>query len=224
MIDSLPLQLSENRLRHAAIEFFESDEGLKYIRDIHLTLFQTWTCQVMGLTNKDIRAQVKNRVRATPELVARYRRATREAQIIQAQVVMANTMVLYQGESSPALVVVASGPGAYEAMTVAGPALAEAHFGVPSNMQQEQLAEMIEDETYTFGKRRRLPSWLVGDVEAYAADLWVPGAAAHEDGLRSNILPCFAEPGLNGLTFAIPAQLVNEARVKRVAVPPPVPR
>ena len=127
-------------------------------------------------------------------------------------------------QSSPALVVVAFGEGADEAMMKARKVLSRIHFGETENEQEEALAAEIEDETYWFGRRRRLPEWLVGEVEAYAADLWVPGSAAHDKGLFSEVLVCLAEPGIDGLTAAIPAALVDKALgIEREPDPPKTP-
>ncbi|MEM6279651.1 MAG: hypothetical protein AAF733_09240 [Verrucomicrobiota bacterium] len=216
------LNVDTVRLRQICLEWIETQDFMDYFWDMHPRGFFRSIVAVMSLFRKDLRGYAERKGKSSPELMARYRKAVQSAPIVFAEIVMANTAVLYEGSSSPALVVVASGPGSEEAMSRASSVLARIHFGGGSTPEEEALAATIEDEEYHFGKRRLLPEWLVGDIEAYAADLWVPGAAATPEGLTSNVLPCFAEPGINGLTFAIPRNFVQES-IRRVA-PPPIPQ
>lgn len=160
-----------------------------------------------------------------PTVLPRYQKVAREGAVVMAHIVMANTMVLYEGKSAPALVVIAFGDGADKAMAEAREVLARVHFSEPENDKERELAALIADETYRFGHRRRLPEWLVGDVEAYAADLWIPGEAAFEDGLLCEALPVLAEPGEKGLTSPIPTNTLLEALGRPLQpVPEPTPR
>lgn len=218
--DGIPnlLNIDTGHLRRLCLEWIETREFMDYFWGIHSGLFFRMIAAVVGIFQRGARGYGKKRGKSSPELMARYRKSVRSAPIVFSHIVMANTAVLYEGESSPALVVIASGPGSDEIMAHAAALLARIHFGDVRTPEEATLASTIEDEDYRFGKRRALPEWLVGETEAYAADLWVPGEAAHEDGLRSNVLPVFAEPGLHGLTFAIPQALVDRA-VKRSTPP-----
>lgn len=212
----------ESRLRELVIEFYDSPEFEAYFSDIHVDSFTRKLCLVFGIFMKAARQMPKLRGRATPKLAARYRSVARNAPIVMARIVMANTMLLYDGKSSPALVVVGFGEGAEEAMDRAREVLSRVHFGRAETEEERELAKLIEDEEYCFGRRRRLPNWLVGDTEVYAADLWVPGTAAHGDGLVAEVIVCFAEPGIDGLTAALPSELVTRA-IQSAKGPPPLP-
>ena len=212
----------ESELRRLTVEYFNGPGFDAYFNDIHVDGFTRFLCLVFGIFSKAARAMPKQRGKATKKLSARYRKAAKSAPIVMARLVMANTLLLHEGKASPALVVVAVGEGADDAMDHARRILARIHFNPPADERERILAKEIEDETYRFGKRRRLPEWLVGNVEAYAADLWVPAAAVAGGELFGEWLPCLAEPGPNGLTAAIPTELVTRA-INRVSGPPPVP-
>lgn len=201
----------EKKLKALCIEFLDSAQFKAYFQDIHVNRFTRVIASFLGAFNSDYIGLTKRRGKATWLTAKKYRRAFKNAPIVVARIVMANTAVLYEGHSSPALVVVAFGEGADEAMDKARSVLARIHFQEPNNPEEKKLAATIADETYQFGKRRKLPSWLVGNVEAYAADLWIPGTAAHDEGLLSEILFCIAEPGAKGLTAALPADLIIKA-------------
>lgn len=219
MSDALPpydgnpniLNVDTVRLRRVCLDWIETRDFMDYFWGIHSRVFFRIIAATVGIFQSHARGFGSKRGKSSPELMARYRKSVRSAPIVFSHIVMANTAVLYEGIASPALVVVASGPGSDEVMAHASALLARIHFGDVRTPEERELARTIEDEDYQFGKRRALPEWLVGETEAYAADLWVPGEAAHKDGLKSNILPCFAEPGLHGLTFAIPQALVEKA-------------
>jgi hypothetical protein len=213
------LNVDTESLRQVCLDWIETKDFMTYFWDMHPRLAERFFAGIFGIFRSEARGFGKRRGKSSPELMAQYRKSVRSAPIVFSQIVMANTAVLYEGISSPALVVVASGPGSDEAMAHAAGVLARVHFGEANTREEEVLAKSIEAEDYQFGKRRRLPEWLVGDVEAYAADLWVPGAAAHEDGLKSNVLPCFAEPGLEGLTFAIPRVFVERSITREMPRP-----
>ena len=204
-------EVVEANLRKLCLNFYGSKEFKAYFRDIHATRFLRVFASIAGMFKREFIGLTKRRGKATWLTARRYRIAFQKAPVVMARIVMANTNVLYEGKSSPALVAIAFGEGADEAMDRARSVLARIHFGDARTPEEKALAAMIEDEEYQFGKRRRLPSWLVGNVEAYAADLWVPGVAAHENGLRSEVLVCFAEPGMKGLTATVPENLVSKA-------------
>jgi hypothetical protein len=213
------LNIDTDHLRQDCLDWIHTQDFMDYFWNMHPRLVSRTLAGVFGLFRKEFRGYGKKAGKSTPELMARYRKAVRSAPIVFSHIVMANTSVLYEGISSPALVVIGCGPYSDEAMGHAAEVLARIHFGVATTREEEFLAKEIEDEEYVFGKRRLLPKWLVGDIEAYAADLWVPGEAAHKDGLRSNILPCFAEPGLDGLTFAIPRAFIERSIVRKYTMP-----
>ncbi|MDF1853437.1 MAG: hypothetical protein P1U85_21550 [Verrucomicrobiales bacterium] len=217
-----PLNVDTERLRELCLEWIETRDFMDHFWDMHPRIIFRSLVAVIGIFNSEIRGYSRKRGKSSPELMARYRKAVRSAPLIFSRVVMANTALLYDGTSSPALVVVSSGEDSDDVMDRASAVLSRVHFGGATTPEEEALAITIEDEDYHFGKRRLLPQWLVGDVEAYAADLWVPGTAAYPEGLRSNLLPCFAEPGIDGLTFAIPTAFV-EASIRR-KTPPPIPQ
>ncbi|MFT4640311.1 MAG: hypothetical protein ACI8T1_003638 [Verrucomicrobiales bacterium] len=213
-MDELKSAEVEARLRSGCIDFFARPEASDvFLQDIHFTKGIAKMATGVGVFVKGARGIAKNRGILDDELKRRYQNTAQHAPIVFTHIVMANTMILHEGQSSPALVVVAFGEGADEAMVKArqGRPLAEGHFGSPENDNERALAALIEDEEYHFGRRRRLPTWLVGNVEAYAADLWFPAAAAFEEGLICEVQPCFAEPGDNGLTSPIPTNLIMMA-------------
>lgn len=213
---------TEAEIRRLVIDYFDGPAFNDYFHDIHLDGLSRFLCLGLAIFLKAARGVPRQRGKATPKLAETYRHAARHAPIVMARVVIANTQLLYQGKSSPALVVIAFGDGADEAMDHARKILSRIHSRPTTDDRERALAREIEDETYHFGKRRRLPEWLVGDVEAYAADLWVPAVAVTEGGLSGEWLPCLAEPGPNGLTAAIPLDLVKQA-LKRPSGPPPLP-
>ena len=214
----------EQKLRDLCIDFFSDNEKRKpFLEDIHFTKGVARVAKGAGVVIKGAKGVVENRQILTDELQERYRQAAHHAPIVFAHIVMANTMILHEGKSSPALVVIAFGEGADEAMMKAREVLSRIHFGEPRSEQEQQLAAQIEDEEYRFGKRRRLPVWLVGDVEAYAADLWIPGDAAFEDGLITEVLPCLAERGEDGLTSTIPTNLILRALGRPPLIPKTTP-
>lgn len=212
----------ESEIRRLFLDYVRSENFKDYFGDIHVDGFTFFLCVIFGIFFKNARDMPRQRGRTTPKLAARYREAARKAPIVMARVVMANSMLLEEGKPSPALVVVAFGEGADRAMDAARKTLARIHFEEPADDNEKELARQIEDETYTFGKRRRLPEWLVGPVEAYATDLWVPKAASEGGEFHGEWLACVAEPGLKGLTAAIPFSLVTQA-INRVSGPPPIP-
>ncbi len=218
---SIDSEQMETELRRLLVEFFDSPAFKSYFEDIHVDGFTRFLCLVFGIFFRAARVMPKQRGKATAKLADHYRRAARKAPIVMARIVMANTLLLNEGKASPALVVIAFGEGADQAMDRARTVLSRIHFGTPTEERERALAAQIEDETYMFGKRRRLPEWLVGEVEAYAADLWVPAAAVAGGELFGEWLPCLAEPGPHGLTTAIPIELVTRA-INRVSGPPPV--
>ncbi|MDF1753171.1 MAG: hypothetical protein P1U89_10385 [Verrucomicrobiales bacterium] len=213
------LSVDTKILRELCLEWIHTKDFMNYFWSMHPTTMTLVPLAVVGLFRKELRGAGTRMGKSSPELMANYRNAVRKAPVVFSQIVMANTAVIYEGISSPALVVVASGPGADEIMVHAAGVLARVHFGDVNTRDEEVLAKSIVDEEYRFGQRRRLPEWLVGSIEAYAADLWVPGEVAHEGGLHSNTLPCFAEPGPEGLTFAIPRTFIEKS-IRRTTPPP----
>lgn len=211
-----------SRMRHHCVDFFNSEQFQDYFTDIHLDEFTRNIARVGGVFRKDFREALKNRGAATPELKERYRQAARHAPIVLARIVMANTAVLYDGQSSPALVVIGwGGEEQDETLDEAASRLGMVHFHYAETAEDKALAKQIEDETYRFGTRRRLPEWLVGNQEIYAADLWIPGMAVDHQGLQHEVLFCLAQPGPSGLLTVIPGNIVQMALNYRKGPPPP---
>ena len=219
----------EARIRELTQEFLSSTEFDSFYYDLHFTKGMERLAKGVSMFQKggsraEVKEALRNRGTATPQLMEHYKHTMTHAPIVFAHIVMANTMLLEEGQSSPALVVIAFGPDAFEVMAKARGILSRVHFGDVSNQQEQELADLIEDENYVFGRRRPLPEWLVGNTEAYAADLWIPSMAVHGDHLRIEVALCYAEPGPQGLTAAIPAALVEKAlNEQRKVTPPPLP-
>ena len=204
----------EDEIRNGCSKFFASEGFEDYFHDIHVDSITKKLSKVFGIISKTARHMPKIRGLATEELAEHYRKVAASGSVILARIVMANSMVLYKGMSSPALVVIGFGDQAEEILDEARSVLSRVHFGNTENDQEKELAALIEDEDYQFGRRRRLPHWLVGDVEVYAADIFIPKKAVFHDALHSEVLVCLAEPGPDGLTFAVPADIVQEALSK----------
>jgi hypothetical protein len=206
---------AEARIRQLTLAFMESTEFDSMFTEIHPHKFTQHFATGIGLFNKEIRAVAKTlgerRQLSSPELRQRYLEVARTAPIVFAHVVMANVMMLEDGKGSPALVVLAWGDNAMETMSRAREVLSKVHFGRPENDDEARLADEIADEDYHFGRRRRMPDWLTGGEECYAADLWVSGAALDDERLRMEVVVCFAEPGPTGLTMAIPGKFIKQA-------------
>jgi hypothetical protein len=95
-------------------------------------------------------------------------------------------------------------------------------FGYPENELEKALQDEFEDETYIFGRRRRLPREIAGDLEVYAADLQLDRRAMGSDGLIGDVILCLAEPGPEGISIAVPDFLIDRARNPQ-STPPPLP-
>lgn len=225
----LDKELIEARIRELTVAFMQTDEFTPVFDEIHPDKTTVAMAKGIGLFSKNLRQVAKTlpvaRQLGTPELRQRYLQLAQSAPIVFAHVVMANTMLLEEGSGSPALVVLAWSENGMETMTKARDILSRIHFSMPEDPREQALAALIEDEDYHFGRRRPLPDWLVGDTEAYAADLWVTGAAVDNERLQHEVIICFAEPGPAGLTFAIPGPLIQQAcRAQDPnAGPPPLP-
>lgn len=219
----------ENKIRELTLAFTQTPEFDLVFNEIHTSNLQIGLVKGIGLFNKDFRTAGKNlaatRQLATPQLRERYLHAIANAPIVFANIVMANTEAVENGRGSAALVVLSWGEKSMEVMGNARSTLARVHFDIPENEAEQELANLIEDEEYQFGRRRPLPHWLVGDNEAYAADLWITGAALDHERLRLEMIVCFAEENPNGLTFAIPGKLIQQAldMCSKTNGPPPLP-
>lgn len=223
-------EATEARIRELTLAFMKTEEFSPMFAEIHPGKFEQRLLKGIGLFNKNIREVGKNlaerRLLATPELRQRYVAMAETAPIVFAHIVMANTAAIESGTGSPALVVLAWGEHAFEVMGKARDSLSKVHFDMYENERERELAALIEDEEYHFGRRRPLPSWLVGDQEAYAADLWVSNAALDSERLRMEVVVCFAEQGPDGLTMAIPGRFIKQAldEMNPKSGPPPLPR
>lgn len=219
----------ENTIRELSVAFSQIPEFDLVFNEIHTSNLQIGLVKGIGLFNKNYRNAAKKlgaaRQLATPQLRKRYLHAIATAPIVFANIVMANTEAVANGNGSPALVVLAWGENAFETMGKARSTLARVHFDIPENEAEQELAGLIEDEDYQFGRRRQLPHWLVGKNEAYAADLWISGAALDHERLQLEVIVCFAEPGPDGLTFAIPGKIIQQAldMCRKSSGPPPLP-
>jgi hypothetical protein len=98
--------------------------------------------------------------------------------------------------------------------------LARVHFDRPKTPQEAALAATIEDEEYHFGRRRRLPSWLVGNIEAYAAGLCLRTPYLCEIGLTLMAGPGAGSPGGAGTPAGVPDSGGIYFRWCRYAQPP----
>jgi len=220
----------EARIRELTLGFMRSDEFSTMFSEIHPGKLQVNIVKGMGLFNKGIRevagSLAARRKLSSPELKARYVRMAETAPIVFAHIVMANTAAIKDGQPAPALVVLAWGENGMELMAEAREILGKVHFGLQESERERQLAELIEDEEYHFGRRRPLPSWLAADQEAYAADLWISTEALDNERLRMEVIVCFGETGHEGMTMAIPGRFVQQAIRENdpSRQPPPLPQ
>lgn len=223
-------QAMEARIRELTLAFMRTEEFSPMFAEIHPGKLEQRLLKGIGLFNRNFREVGKHfaerRQLGTPELRQRYVRMAETAPIVFAHIVMANTAAIEKGTGSPALVVLAWGDQALEVMAKARDKLGMVHFDMHENQRERELAALIEDEDYHFGRRRPLPRWLVGDQEAYAADLWISDAALDRERLRREVVICFAERGPEGLTMAIPGRFIKQAldELKPKSGPPPLPR
>lgn len=223
-------EATEARIRELTLAFMRTEAFSLMFFEIHPGKLEQRVLKGVGLFNRNLREIGKNlaerRHLASPELRQRYIAMAETAPIVFAHIVMANTAAIEEGTASPALVVLAWGERAIEVMGKARDVLSKVHFDMHENERERELAALIEDEEYHFGRRRPLPSWLVGDQEAYAADLWVSKEALDRERLRLEVLICFAEQGPDGLTMAIPGRFIKQAldEMNPKSGPPPLPR
>ena len=223
-------EATEARIRELTLAFMRTEEFSPMFFEIHPGKLEQRILKGVGLFNRNLREIGKNlaerRQLASPELRQRYVVMAETAPIVFAHIVMANTAAIEQGTGSPALVVLVWGEHSFEVMGKARDLLSKVHFDMHENERERELAALIEDEEYHFGRRRPLPRWLVGDQEAYAADLWVSNAALDRERLRLEVLICFAERGPGGLTMAIPGRFIKQAldEMNPKSGPPPLPR
>ncbi|MBK1854739.1 hypothetical protein JO972_07200 [Verrucomicrobiaceae bacterium 5K15] len=231
----LDTALLEERVRELTGAYFQSPEANSYFYEIHPDPIALKVSKGIGLVNKSFREAAKSmpvkRVLDSPEIRNRYQQAATAAELVMAPVVIANNQILEGSSGGPALVVIGFGEDSalFTTLKDAQEILTKAHLEGPENAQEQELATLIEDEEYHFGRRRPLPAWLVGNIEAYAVDLWIPKQSIELETLMMEIVFCLAERGPNGLTFAVPAVAINQAMDEQnnareaSSTPPPLP-
>ncbi len=219
----------ESSIRELWRSFARSPEFEGYFFEIHANPGVTRLLKGISVFNSTRRKLIADSVArgglGTPALMARYRNLDQSGHIVMARIVMANRSLMESGTPAPALVVIAFGNGADAVMSRAASVLARIHFDRPENPDETELAASIEDEDYQFGRRRRLPRWLAGEVESYAADLWLPATALNHETLKLDAITCLAEPGPEGVCAALPMAMVFRAMdgARDPAKPPPLP-
>ncbi|GAB4463022.1 MAG: hypothetical protein OHK0029_30990 [Armatimonadaceae bacterium] len=79
----------------------------------------------------------------------------------------------------------------------------------PEDPDGEYLASLTTDECPIPYRRRRLPFSFTDGSTIYCADLWVKRAYLKDGHLKTNALPCLAEPGEVGGIELVPSWLLN---------------
>jgi len=234
----LDLMAMGERVRELSNIYFSSDACNPFFIEVHPDATTMKLAKGIGLLNKGLRQAAKEmpvkRVLDNPELRARYLRVASSAELIMAPIVIANSQILEGTSGGPALVVIGFGDDSslFSTLKDAQEIMTRVHLEAPENAQEKELAALIEDEDYHFGRRRLLPTWLVGNLEAYAVDLWLPKESIELETLMMEMIFCLAQPGPEGLTIAAPASAINQAldeqnsqrnQASSRSTPPPLP-
>jgi len=234
----LDLLAMGQRVRELSSVFFSSEACNPFFYEVHPDATMMKVAKGIGLLSKGMRQSAKDmpvkRVLDSPELRARYLQVASTAELVMAPIVIANNQILEGNSGGPALVVIGFGedPSLFSTLKDAQEILTRVHLEGPENAQEQELAALIEDEDYHFGRRRPLPQWLIGDFEAYAADLWIPKECIEHATLMMEIVLCLAERGPQGLTIAAPSTAVDQAldeqnneteATPNSSTPPPIP-
>lgn len=213
------------RLRDLCVAYFNGSAFTPYFESLHIDPKVAGAAKaiswVMAGRGRQLRGALENRGKATPELRRRYAEMARSAPIVSAPIVMANSILREPGNSAPALVLVCIDESRTTDLFRIHSEFKRILFGYPENDVERSLQDEFEDEEYVFGRRRRIPEEIAGDLEVYAADLQIEKSALGPDGLLADVLFCLAEPGPDGLTILIPSELVKRA-MSPLAVPPPL--
>jgi hypothetical protein len=214
------------RLRGLCTGYFNSDEFTGYFEGLHVDPKLAGVIKTLGWVipgrGKDMRTAPARMGLATPELRQRYQNMAADAPFVPAPVVMANSELTQGGKSAPALVLVCTDIERTGDLLRVNGDFKRILFGYPENELEKALQDEFEDETYIFGRRRRLPREIAGDLEVYAADLQLDRRAMGSDGLIGDVILCLAEPGPEGISIAVPDFLIDRARNPQ-STPPPLP-
>jgi hypothetical protein len=152
--------------------------------------------------------------RSTRHRFERLRTVVRRGLPVTGYLVQANaTLFKPGGETLPCLVLFSFQPeveGDADYMRHLADRIYALKNTTPSDTDGRYIAGLTTDERAVPYRRRRLPYSFTDGSTIYCADLWVKRAYLPGGYLRTNALPCLAEPGETGGIELVPAWLLTE--------------